>query len=81
MRGLLRTDETVFLEPSGGANLSTIVTNIRSICALGSAVFGGVASANIQLPVRHQSPSPVPVRRSEVPSTSLACMVPGGPLE
>ena len=45
-----QTNQTVFLEPSGGANLSTIVTNIRSICALGGAVFGGVASANSQLP-------------------------------
>jgi len=45
-----QTNQTAFLEPSNGANLSTIVTNIRSICALGSAVFGGVASANSQLP-------------------------------
>jgi len=45
-----QTNQTVFLEPSNGANLSTIVTNIRSICALGSVIFGGVASANSQLP-------------------------------
>jgi hypothetical protein len=46
----LQTNQTVFLEPSDGANLSTIVTNMRQICALGSAIFGGVASANSQLP-------------------------------
>src|ERR1700743_395913 len=45
-----QTNQTVFLEPSDGANLSTIVTNIRTICSLGSAVFGGVASANSELP-------------------------------
>jgi len=45
-----QTNQTGFLEPSNGANLSSIVTNIRSICALGSAIFGGVASANSQLP-------------------------------
>lgn len=45
-----QTNQTAFLEPSNGANLSTIVTNIRSICALGSVIFGGVASANSQLP-------------------------------
>jgi len=46
----LQTNQTAFLEPENGANLSTIVTNIRQICALGSAIFGGVASANSQLP-------------------------------
>jgi hypothetical protein len=45
-----QTNQTVFLEPENGANMSTIVTNIRSICALGSAVFGGVATVNSQLP-------------------------------
>jgi len=45
-----QTNQTVFLEPANGANLSSIVTNIREICALGSSIFGHVGSANSQLP-------------------------------
>lgn len=52
-----QTNQTVFLEPSGG-NLSSIVVGMRQICALGSAIFGGVASANSQLP--GQTPVPAP---------------------
>lgn len=53
-----QTNQTGFLVPENGANMSTIVTNIRSICALGSSIFGHVASANSQLP--GQTPITVP---------------------
>lgn len=43
------TNQTVYIEPSNG-NMSSIVQGVHNICALGSAVFGGVASANSQLP-------------------------------
>jgi len=45
-----QTNQTVFLQPANGANISTLVTNIHQICALGSALFGHVASANSELP-------------------------------
>jgi len=45
-----QTNQTVFLEPPNGANLSSVVTNLRQICALASSLFGGVASVNSELP-------------------------------
>jgi len=44
-----QTNQTGFLAPPDG-NLSSIIVGMRQICALGSAIFGGVASANSQLP-------------------------------
>lgn len=43
------TNQTAFLAPDDG-NLSSIIVGVRQICALGSAIFGGVASVNSQLP-------------------------------
>ncbi|KAG8843521.1 hypothetical protein FRB91_011000 [Serendipita sp. 411] len=54
-----QTNQTVFLEPEGG-NFSSIITGMRQICALGSAIFGGVASANSQLPGQTPVPAPSP---------------------
>jgi hypothetical protein len=43
------TNQTVYIEPSNG-NMSSIVQGVHDICALGSVIFGGVASVNSQLP-------------------------------
>jgi len=45
----IQTNQTGFLVPENG-NLSSVVTGMREICALGSSIFGGVGSANSQLP-------------------------------
>jgi cell division cycle protein 20 (cofactor of APC complex) len=45
----IQTNQTGFLVPENG-NLSSVVTGIREICALGSVLFGGVAETNSQLP-------------------------------
>lgn len=46
----MQTNQTGFLEPNNGEGLNSVVTGIRDICALGSTIFGGVASVNSQLP-------------------------------
>jgi len=45
-----QTNQTCFLEPANGGNLSSIVTGMRQICALGSSIFGHVGSVNSELP-------------------------------
>jgi len=44
-----QTNQTGFLVPQNG-NLSSVVTGMRQICGMLSALFGGVASQNSQLP-------------------------------
>jgi len=44
-----QTNQTGFLVPDNG-NLSSVITGMRQICALGSSIFGHVASVNSQLP-------------------------------
>jgi len=44
-----QTNQTVFLEPPSG-NLSSVIIGMQQICALGSSIFGHVASANSELP-------------------------------
>jgi len=45
-----QTNQTVFLEPTNGQNLSSVITGMRQICALGSSIFGHVGSVNSELP-------------------------------
>jgi len=44
-----QTNQTCFLEPPSG-NLSSVITGMRQICALGSSIFGHVGSVNSELP-------------------------------
>jgi len=44
-----QTNQTAFLGPQDG-NLSSVVTGMRTICALLSTLLGGVASKNSELP-------------------------------